>query len=87
MTATAPRFGSAPLVRLLLVATVLLGTVFTVLSGTASAHAALTGSTPEDGAVVATAPKDISLTFSEQVAMGDNSIRVLDPDNKRADTG
>ncbi|MEV6419824.1 copper resistance protein CopC [Streptomyces sp. NPDC051662] len=87
MTATAPRFGSAPLVRLLLVATVLLGTVFTVLSGTASAHAALTGSTPEDGAVVATAPKDISLTFSEQIAMGDDSIRVLDPDNKRADTG
>ncbi|RYJ30412.1 copper resistance protein D [Streptomyces sp. L-9-10] len=87
MTATAPRFGSAPLVRLLLVATVLLGTVFTVLSGTASAHAALTGSTPEDGAVVATAPKDISLTFSEQIAMGDNSIRVLDPGNKRADTG
>ncbi|MEV4975757.1 copper resistance protein CopC [Streptomyces scopuliridis] len=87
MTATAPRFGSAPLVRLLLVTTVLLGTVFTVLSGTASAHAALTGSTPEDGAVVATAPKDISLTFSEQVAMGDNSIRVLDPSSKRADTG
>ncbi|MFJ9033004.1 copper resistance protein CopC [Streptomyces sp. NPDC102274] len=87
MTATAPRFGSAPLVRLLLVATVLLGSVFTVLSGTASAHAALTGSTPEDGAVVATAPKDISLTFSEQVAMGDNSIRVLDPSSKRADTG
>ncbi|MFJ1580532.1 copper resistance protein CopC [Streptomyces sp. NPDC088182] len=87
MTATAPRFGSAPLVRLLLVAMVLLGTVFTVLSGTASAHAALTGSTPEDGAVVATAPQDISLTFSEQIAMGDNSIRVLDPDNKRADTG
>ncbi|MFE4371112.1 copper resistance protein CopC [Streptomyces sp. NPDC056835] len=87
MTATAPRFGSAPLVRLLLVATVLLGTVFTVLSGTASAHAALTGSTPEDGAVVATAPKDISLTFSEQVALGDDSIRVLDPDNKRADSG
>ncbi|KIF75447.1 membrane protein [Streptomyces sp. 150FB] len=87
MTATAPRFGAAPLVRLLLVTTVLLGAVFTVLSGTASAHAALTGSTPEDGAVVATAPKDITLTFSEQVALGDNAIRVLDPANKRADTG
>ncbi|QXE35874.1 copper resistance protein CopC [Streptomyces sp. GMY02] len=87
MTATAPRFGHAPLMRLLLVTTVLFGTVFTVLSGTASAHAALTGSSPEDGAVVATAPKDISLTFSEQVAMGDNSIRVLDPDSKRADAG
>lgn len=87
MSAAAPRFGSAPLVRLLLVTTVLLGAVFTVLSGTASAHAALTGSTPEDGAVVATAPKDISLTFSEQVAIGDNSIRVLDPNNQRADAG
>ncbi|QIQ03874.1 copper resistance protein CopC [Streptomyces liangshanensis] len=89
MTTTAPRFGAAPaapLVRLLLVATVLLGTVFTVLSGTASAHAALTGSTPEDGAVVATAPKDVALTFSEQVALSDNSIRVLDPSNKRVDT-
>ncbi|MFJ4920573.1 copper resistance CopC/CopD family protein [Streptomyces sp. NPDC088725] len=86
MSDTAPRFGPAPLVRLLLITAVLLGTVFTVLSGTASAHAALTGSTPEDGAVVATAPKDITLTFSEKVALGDNSIRVLDPANKRADT-
>ncbi|MFE4056873.1 copper resistance CopC/CopD family protein [Streptomyces sp. NPDC059096] len=86
MTATAPRFGAVSLVRLLLVTTVLLGTVLTVLSGTASAHAALTGSTPEDGAVVATAPQDITLTFSEQIAMGDDSIRVLDPDNRRADT-
>ena len=86
MTAIAPRLGTAPpLVRLLLVTTVLLGTVFTVLSGTASAHAALTGSTPKDGAVVATAPKDITLTFSEQIALSDNSIRVLDPGNKRVD--
>ncbi|GAA1151163.1 copper resistance protein CopC [Streptomyces hebeiensis] len=85
MTAIAPRSGTASLTRLLLVATVLFGTVFTALSGTASAHAALTGSTPADGAVVATAPKDITLTFSEQVAMGDNSIRVLDPDSKRVD--
>jgi copper transport protein len=87
MTATAPRFGTTLLIRLLLVTTVLLGSVFTVLSGTASAHAALTGSTPEDGAVVATAPKDITLTFSEQVALGANAIRVLDPANKRADSG
>lgn len=85
MTAIAPRLGTAPLVRLLLITAVLLGTLLTVLSGTASAHAALTGSTPQDGAVVATAPKDITLTFSEQIALSDNSIRVLDPDNKRVD--
>ncbi|MEV7865317.1 copper resistance protein CopC [Streptomyces sp. NPDC088124] len=86
MTATAPRFGAVSLVRLLLVTTVLIGTVLTVLSGTASAHAALTGSNPEDGAVVDTAPPNVTLTFSEQMGMGTDSIRVLDPDNKRVDT-
>ncbi|MFF8832131.1 copper resistance protein CopC [Streptomyces sp. NPDC015131] len=84
MTATAPRFGTAHVLRLLLVTAALLGTVF---SGTASAHAALTGSDPKDGAVVATAPKGVTLTFSEQVAMDDDSIRVLEPSGKRADTG
>ncbi|MFD8828195.1 copper resistance CopC/CopD family protein [Streptomyces sp. NPDC059605] len=97
MTATAPRFGpspSAPAVRRPLAAAALLvalvGTVIALLLGGAgpvSAHAALTGSDPQDGAVVATAPKEVTLTFSEQVALGDDSIRILDPDGKRADTG
>ncbi|MFG3495985.1 copper resistance protein CopC [Streptomyces sp. NPDC047928] len=84
MTATVPRFGAAALLRLLLLTTALLATV---LSGTASAHAALTGSDPKDGAVVAEAPQRVTLTFSEQIAMGDDSIRVLEPSGKRADTG
>jgi copper transport protein len=85
MPATAPRLGTA-LARLLLVTAALLGTL---LAGAApaSAHAALTGSDPKDGAVVATAPKDVNLTFSEQVAMSADSIRVLDPAGKRVDTG
>ncbi|MFE7620159.1 copper resistance CopC/CopD family protein [Streptomyces sp. NPDC057496] len=97
MTATAPRFGpspSDPAVRRPLAAAALLvalvGTVIALLLGGAgpvSAHAALTGSDPQDGAVVATAPKEVTLTFSEQVALGDDSIRILDPDGKRADTG
>ncbi|MCX2179090.1 copper resistance protein CopC [Streptomyces sp. SKN60] len=94
MTTTAPRLGPAPgrghalvrLVRLLLVAAALLGTVLAA-AGPASAHAALTGSDPQDGAVVATAPKEVNLTFSEEVAMSDDSIRVLDPAGKRVDTG
>ncbi|GAA3736936.1 copper resistance CopC/CopD family protein [Streptomyces tremellae] len=61
--------------------------VLTVFAGSASAHAALTGSDPKDGAVVATAPKAVTLTFSEQVSLGRNAIRVLAPDNKRVDTG
>lgn len=87
MTATAPRFGPSP-VRQLLAAAVLIGTVLGALlagASPASAHAALTGSNPKDGAVVATAPKDVTLTFSEQVAMGNDSIRVLEPSGKRSD--
>ncbi|MFF3288544.1 copper resistance CopC/CopD family protein [Streptomyces sp. NPDC003023] len=88
MTATAPRFGTSP-VRVLLTLTVLVGTLLGALlagASPASAHAALTGSNPRDGAVVATAPKEVTLTFSEQIAMGDDSIRVLEPSGKRADT-
>ncbi|MFD3485169.1 copper resistance CopC/CopD family protein [Streptomyces sp. NPDC058665] len=84
MTATAPRFGTRP-IRLLLITAVLIVGLFGALSGTASAHAALTGSDPKDGAVVDVAPKEVALTFSEQIAMGDDSIRVLDPTSKRVD--
>ncbi|MFG2756655.1 copper resistance CopC/CopD family protein [Streptomyces wuyuanensis] len=84
MTTTAPRLGTATLLRLLLITAALLGTV---LTGTANAHAALTGSNPKDGAVLAVAPKDVTLTFSEQVALGNDSIRVLDPTSKRVDAG
>ncbi|MER0447011.1 copper resistance protein CopC [Streptomyces sp. Edi4] len=88
MTATAPRLrttASRPLTRLLLVTVALLGAL---LAGAvpASAHAALTGSDPKDGAVVATAPAQVALTFSEGVALDANSIRVLDPAGKRSDT-
>ncbi|MET9516239.1 copper resistance protein CopC [Streptomyces sp. NPDC002994] len=86
MPVTAPRFGAAAVIRLLLITTALLGTL---LAGAApaSAHAALTGSDPKDGAVVATAPKHITLTFSEKIALGNDSIRVLEPSGKRSDTG
>ncbi|MBT2477934.1 copper resistance CopC/CopD family protein [Streptomyces sp. ISL-94] len=92
MTATAPASSlartraTALLPRLALVLAALLATLFTAASP-ATAHAALTASDPKDGAVVATAPAQVTLSFSEQVAMGDDSIRVLDPKGKRVDTG
>ncbi|MFJ7775119.1 copper resistance CopC/CopD family protein [Streptomyces yangpuensis] len=92
MTATAPApstaraLATAFLPRLALVLAALLATLFTAASP-ATAHAALTASDPTDGAVVATAPAQVSLSFSEQVAMGDDSIRVLDPQGRRVDTG
>ncbi|MDW8806898.1 copper resistance protein CopC [Streptomyces scabiei] len=52
-----------------------------------SAHAALTGSDPQQGSVVQDAPDQVSLTFSEKVAMSDGAVRVYDPKGKEADTG
>lgn len=92
MTATAPAPSAARvratalLPRLTLVLAALLAALFTA-AGPASAHAALTASDPKDGAVVATAPAQVTLSFSEGVAMNGDSIRVLDPQGKRVDTG
>ncbi|MGC9537038.1 copper resistance CopC/CopD family protein [Streptomyces sp. UG1] len=82
MTQTiAPRVRT--LVLLLLAATGLL----LAGAGPVSAHAALTGSDPGQGAVVEKAPTQISLTFSEKVALSDDSLRVLDPKGERVDNG
>ncbi|MBZ3907670.1 copper resistance protein CopC/CopD [Streptomyces scabiei] len=67
----------------------LLAVVGTLFAGAVpvSAHAALTGSDPQQGSVVKEAPDQVSLTFSESVAMSDGSVRVYDPKGKEADTG
>ncbi|MFJ8635063.1 copper resistance CopC/CopD family protein [Streptomyces sp. NPDC093568] len=77
----------APRVRTLVL--LLLAAVGLLLAGAGpvSAHAALTGSDPRQGAVVAKAPTQISLTFSEKVALSDDSLRVLDPKGGRIDRG
>ncbi|MGW5736603.1 MULTISPECIES: copper resistance CopC/CopD family protein [Streptomyces] len=83
----AARFGIPPGAgRLLLVVAVFLGALLAT-AAPVSAHAALTGSDPKQGAVVDSAPARVSLTFSEKVAMSDGSVRVLDPAGKRVDTG
>ncbi|TWV29488.1 hypothetical protein FRZ03_37855 [Streptomyces misionensis] len=56
-------------------------------AGPASAHAALTGSDPAQGVVVAQPPARVSLTFSEKVAMNEGSVRVLDPKGRPVQTG
>ncbi|MYX04278.1 MULTISPECIES: copper resistance protein CopC [unclassified Streptomyces] len=92
MSATAPNPGTSPIRRPLAAAALLAALISLVLglllagAGPASAHAALTGSDPGDGAVVDTAPEEVTLSFSEAVSVGDDSIRVLDPSGKRADT-
>ncbi|MFJ3668083.1 copper resistance CopC/CopD family protein [Streptomyces sp. NPDC090106] len=64
----------------------LLGTLLVVLlggAGTASAHAALRSTDPGDGAVLKSAPRHITLTFTEGVGLLDDSFRVLSPENER----
>ncbi|MGW2897100.1 copper resistance CopC/CopD family protein [Streptomyces sp. NPDC001212] len=77
----APRFRTLMLLLMAVVGVLLAG------AAPASAHAALTGSDPQQGAVVDKAPAQVSLTFSEQVAMSDDSLRVLDPKGNRVDAG
>ncbi|TDC20812.1 hypothetical protein E1265_20260 [Streptomyces sp. 8K308] len=84
-TTTLPR----PLVTLLLGALATVAALAGLLAGAgpAAAHAALDDSTPGDGEVVATAPDEVSLTFTEGVSLAPDAIRVLAPDGERADTG
>ncbi|MEU9207735.1 copper resistance protein CopC [Streptomyces sp. NPDC048415] len=53
----------------------------------ASAHAVLTGSDPREDSVLKTAPKQITVTFDESVALVEDSLRVLDPDNRPVTDG
>jgi methionine-rich copper-binding protein CopC len=49
------------------------------LAAPAAAHAALTGTDPEDGAVLAEAPAEVSATFSENLDGPSTEIAVTDP--------
>ncbi|MFC7881594.1 copper resistance CopC/CopD family protein [Streptomyces sp. NPDC057376] len=70
-----------------------MGTVFTLLvlgvggAGPASAHAALRSTDPGDGSVLRSAPRHVTLTFTESVGLRDDSFRVLDPGGHRVRTG
>ncbi|MGW1911959.1 copper resistance CopC/CopD family protein [Streptomyces sp. NPDC002076] len=64
--------------------------LFVLLLGTAapaSAHAALRTSDPADGTLLRTAPRHVTLTFSESVGLLTDSFRVYDPTNRRLRTG
>jgi copper transport protein len=85
MTIAAPRS-----IRLaVLLAGTVLGTLG-VLAGPpspASAHAALVRKSPAANAVLATAPAEVVLTFSEPVRAVSDKVRVVGPDGERADAG
>lgn len=55
--------------------------------GTAAAHASLTGSTPEDGAVLAEAPDEVVLEFDEQMQPDFSQVAVLDAEENHYEDG
>jgi copper transport protein len=57
------------------------------LAASASAHAVVEQSTPADGARLATAPAEVTITFDETVTLSSGYLRVVDSHGKRADTG
>ncbi|MFF7759747.1 copper resistance CopC/CopD family protein [Streptomyces griseorubiginosus] len=77
----------APRVRTLVLLLLATAGLLLTTAGPASAHAALTGSDPQQGVVVDKAPDQVSLTFSEQVALSNDSLRVLDPKGKAVQRG
>jgi copper resistance protein C len=63
----------------------LLALLFT--SGTAAAHDVVTGSDPADGATVATAPTQVSVTFDEAPQPGLATLTVVGPDGAHHEQG
>ncbi|MEU5364995.1 copper resistance protein CopC [Streptomyces sp. NPDC005925] len=53
----------------------------------ASAHAALRATNPVDGTVLERAPRHLTLTFTESVALLDDSFRVYGPDGRQVVAG
>ncbi|MEU8866575.1 copper resistance CopC/CopD family protein [Streptomyces umbrinus] len=77
---------SAPRRAVALVA--LLGTLFLLGgAGSASAHSAVRETTPGEGTVLKSAPKQVTMTFTESVGITDDSLRVLSPENRRVNAG
>ena len=70
--------------QLAAVVAILIG-VLALGTGIASAHATVQSSTPSDGASLPAAPKEVSVTFSEDVSAVSGGLSVLNRDGKRVD--
>jgi copper resistance protein C len=55
--------------------------------GVAHAHAMLDHASPAVGSTVASAPREVSLTFSQNVEAGFSSVQVTDANGARVDQG
>ncbi|MCX4854953.1 copper resistance protein CopC [Streptomyces canus] len=73
--------------RALLIVVALLAGALLGGAAPASAHAVLTSSDPRGGTVLKTAPKQVTVSFDESVALAEDSVRVLDPDGRPVTAG
>ena len=73
--------------RALAVVTALLVLWGLVAAPSASAHAVVISTNPADGALLQTAPTQVSIVFSEAVELQLGAVRVFAPDGSRADVG
>lgn len=60
---------------------------FLGLTSGASAHALLTKSVPDDGAILEQAPKQVTASFSEELDSGLSTVRVFNDNGKQVDNG
>ncbi|WP_433453566.1 copper resistance CopC/CopD family protein [Streptomyces sp. CA-142005] len=84
-TLATPRPGRRTATLALLVATIL--GVLLAGAGPASAHAKVTATDPAEDAVLKTAPRQITMNFTEPMTLSEDSIKVFDPQGQRVDTG
>ncbi|MFE3853036.1 copper resistance CopC/CopD family protein [Streptomyces griseorubiginosus] len=78
---------SGQVTRALLIVVATLAGVLLGGAAPASAHAVLTSSDPRAGTVLKTAPKEVTVSFDESVALAEDSVRVLDPDGRPVTAG
>ncbi|NUT34551.1 MAG: copper resistance protein CopC/CopD [Hamadaea sp.] len=74
-------------IRRLAIPLVLLLAMLGFVAAPASAHAVLEAAAPAQNSTVATAPTELTLTFSESISPVKDKIRVIAPDGSRADKG
>jgi copper transport protein len=79
MSAGPRSLGVPRLARRSLAAIAVAAVTLTLLAPAAAAHASLVSTSPAQDAVVAVAPSEVVLTFSETVSGGGSALRVFDP--------
>ena len=77
----------AVVVRVLLVLPATMVAVLALVTAPASAHAALSSTTPQQGSQLTAPPGDVTLVFTEEVGLSARSVQVADARGRRVGTG